>query len=49
MSKIIQLLTHRLATRGGAVPYIHGHIKHLAPGAAHQLSLRLQQLVMQPG
>ncbi len=31
----------------GAAAHDHRHIKHLAPGTAHQLSLRLHQLVMQ--
>ena len=38
---------HRLAKRGEAAVHMHSHIKHLATGTAHQLSLRLHQLVMQ--
>jgi hypothetical protein len=45
---VVEQHTHRLAKRGGAAAHIYGHIKQLASGAAHQLSLRLHQLVMQP-
>jgi hypothetical protein len=48
MGHVVQQHPHRLAKRGGAAAHIHRHIKHLASGAAHQLSLRLHQLVMQP-
>jgi hypothetical protein len=42
---IIEPHPNLLAKRGGSAPHIHGYIKHLAPGAAQQLSL---QLHMQP-
>lgn len=45
---IIEQHPHRMAKREGAAAHIHGYVKHLASGAAHQLSLRLHQLVMQP-
>jgi hypothetical protein len=39
---------HPLAKRRGRTPDIHGHVEHFTLDDAHQLSLRLPDLVMQP-